>query len=110
VLVRTRARSEADAGRSWLLIKHRDDWAGAIDVAKVAPLSVKSFGDFEDILAADNPDIWESDRPAKGGTAGKMLATIIRKAAEKKAAVAESAPTSARGSRKKAARARKPKA
>src|SRR3712207_2139974 len=46
VLVRTRA---AD-GRGWLLIKHRDDWAGDLDVTTAAPLSVKSFGDFPDIM------------------------------------------------------------
>lgn len=89
VLVRTRggpgARSDAEGqSRSWLLIKHRDDWAGKIDVTKLDK-SVKSFGDFEDILAADNPDIWESHRPAEGGEAGAMLKQIIEKAAKLKA-------------------------
>ena len=42
---------------------------------------MKSDGDFEDILAADKPDVWESNRPAKGGEAGAMLATIIERAA-----------------------------
>ena len=42
-------------GRSWLLIKHRDDWAGDVDIVEFAPRSVKSEGDFEDILAADRP-------------------------------------------------------
>src|SRR5213078_1144596 len=50
VLVRTRDE------RTWLLIKHRDDWAGEVDVTTAAPLSVKSFGDFPDILAAKNPN------------------------------------------------------
>ena len=50
-----------------------------------APRSVKSDGEFEDILAADNPDVWTSNKPAKGGDAGKMLASIIRRAAEIKA-------------------------
>src|SRR2546423_14249314 len=36
VLVRTRA---AD-GRGWLLIKHRDEWAGDLDVTSAAPPSV----------------------------------------------------------------------
>lgn len=89
VLVRTRGRTPADAGRSWLLIKHHDEWSGAIDVTKAAPLSVKSFGDFDDILAADDPDIWESHRPAHGGAAGTMLAKIIASAARKKAAKAK---------------------
>jgi bifunctional non-homologous end joining protein LigD len=79
VLVRTR-----DA-RTWLLIKHRDDWAGELDITEFAPLSVKSEGDFEDILAEDTPAVWLSNRPAKGGEAGAMLATIIERAAKLKA-------------------------
>ena len=84
VLVRTKGPSYAD-GRSWLLIKHRDEWAGAVDIAEFAPLSVKSGGNFEDILASDTPAIWKSHRPAKGGATGKMLEEIIQKAAQKKA-------------------------
>ena len=87
VLVRTKGAPYGD-GRSWLLIKHRDDWAGAVDIAEFAPLSVKSGGDFEDILAQDTPAIWESHRPAKGGATGKMLEQIIQKAARKKAGAA----------------------
>ena len=87
VLVRTRGGPAGADGqsRSWLLIKHRDDWAGRIDVTKLDK-SVKSFGDFENILAADNPNIWHSHRPAKGGEAGAMLQQIIDKAAKIKAA------------------------
>ena len=87
VLVRTGGRYGSRAGdaRSWLLIKHRDDWAGEVDIAEFAPRSVKSDGDFEDILAADKPDIWQSHRPAEGGEAGAMLARIIERAAALKA-------------------------
>jgi bifunctional non-homologous end joining protein LigD len=81
VLVRTGGRWGAGDGRSWLLIKHRDEWAGDVDITEFAPRSVKSEGDFEDILAADKPDVWVSHRPAKGGEAGEMLAKIIEKAA-----------------------------
>ncbi|MEO6213795.1 MAG: hypothetical protein ABIP65_09240, partial [Vicinamibacterales bacterium] len=81
VLVRTGGRWGGGDGRSWLLIKHRDDWAGELDVTEFAPKSVKSDGDFADILAADTPDVWESHRPAKGGEAGAMLAKIIERAA-----------------------------
>jgi hypothetical protein len=42
---------------------------------------VKSFGDFADILAADQPDIWNSNRPAPGGKAGTLLKEVIAKAA-----------------------------
>ena len=87
VLVRTGGRWGSGAGdaRSWLLIKHRDDWAGEVDITEFAPRSVKSDGDFEDILAADRPDVWRSNRPAKGGEAGAMLAKIIERAAALKA-------------------------
>ena len=84
VLVRTSGRwgsQSGDDGRSWLLIKHRDEWAGEVDIIEFAPRSVKSDGDFEDILAAEQPDVWQSNRPAKGGEAGAMLATIIERAA-----------------------------
>jgi bifunctional non-homologous end joining protein LigD len=80
-LVRTRGGD----GRSWLLIKHRDEWSGELDIAEFAPLSVKSEGDFADILAADNPDIWTSNRPARGGDAGAMFERIIARALELKA-------------------------
>jgi bifunctional non-homologous end joining protein LigD len=72
-------------GRSWLLIKHRDDWSGDLDITEFAPKSVKSDGDFEDILAEDTPAVWQSNRPAKGGDAGAMLAAIIERAAALKA-------------------------
>jgi bifunctional non-homologous end joining protein LigD len=98
VLVRTRGGPNARAGadgesRAWLLIKHRDKWAGNVDVTKLDK-SVKSFGDFEDILAADKPDIWESHRPAEGGEAGKMLKVIIEKAANLKAKSGKATRTS----------------
>jgi hypothetical protein len=82
VLVRTKGKWAGGGDRSWLLMKHRDDWAGDVDIAEFAPLSVKSKGDFADILAADNPDIWISNRPASGGEAGAMFEKIIRRALE----------------------------
>ena len=83
VLVRTKGRWAGSGGgndRSWLLIKHKDEWAGAVDIAEFAPLSVKSGGDFADILSQDNPDIWQSHRPAKSGEAGAMFQKIIERA------------------------------
>jgi bifunctional non-homologous end joining protein LigD len=82
VLVRTGGRWGGGDGRSWLLIKHRDDWAGELDITEFAPRSVKSDGDFEDILASGNPDVWESHRPAEGGEAGAMLKKIIERAVQ----------------------------
>lgn len=86
VLVRTRDRnpgSRSAESRSWLLIKHRDDWSGPIDITTFAPRSVRSDGDFEDILAADMPAVWISSRPARGGATGKMLTDVIERAAQK---------------------------
>jgi bifunctional non-homologous end joining protein LigD len=84
VLVRTKGARWSSGGddRSWLLIKHRDDWAGDVDIAEFAPLSVKSEGDFAEILSADNPDIWRSNRPAQGGETGAMFEKIIARALE----------------------------
>src|SRR6476469_7722800 len=85
VLVRTGGRWGGGGDRSWLLIKHKDDWAGDVDIAAFAPRSVKSEGDFEDILAEDNPAIWHTNRPAKGGDTGAAFEKIIARAAEIKA-------------------------
>lgn len=72
--------------KSWLLIKHRDHWSGELEVTSAAPLSVKNFGDFSDILAAENPQQWLSHRSAGRGATGKMLRQIIDQAATKIAA------------------------
>ncbi len=100
VLVRTGGRWGSSSGggsgdgRSWLLIKHRDEWSGELDITEFAPRSVKSDGDFEDILGADQPDVWISHKPApaRGGEAGAMLAKIIERAAKLKAGEAAGAP------------------
>jgi bifunctional non-homologous end joining protein LigD len=92
VLVRTRGygSSRGDGpSRSWLLIKHRDDWSGDLDITEFAPRSVKTDLDFPEILAEENPDIWQSHKPAAGGEAGDMLREIIEQAAALKAARSE---------------------
>jgi bifunctional non-homologous end joining protein LigD len=96
-LIRTRGGD----GRSWLLIKHRDDWAGPIDIATFAPLSVKSGGDFTDILAQEAPDLWTSNRAAKGGQA-HMLRVV-----ERAVAIAEENAARAGGHEPVAAKSRK---
>jgi bifunctional non-homologous end joining protein LigD len=104
VLVRTAGRgagprggrwgsSAAGPARSWLLIKHRDEWAGELDIAAFAPRSVKSDGEFEDILGGEAPAIWRSNRPAKSGDAGAMLARIIERAATLKSERAREGPS-----------------
>src|SRR5262245_23611093 len=85
VLVRTSGNyggNRSGGGKtSWLLIKHRDEWSGELDIAEFAPRSVKSDGDFEDILAQDTPAIWKTNRPTEGGETGALLTKIIEKAA-----------------------------
>ena len=73
-LIRTRGSGD---GRSWLLLKHRDEWAGPVDIAVFAPLSIKSGGDFTDILTQEAPDLWHSNRGAKTGQA-HMVKVIER--------------------------------
>ena len=70
-------------GRSWLLIKHRDEWAGPLDIATFAPLSVKGGGDLTDIVASEAPALWQSNRAAKAGSPG--LLKIVEKAVALKA-------------------------
>jgi bifunctional non-homologous end joining protein LigD len=97
------------ASRSWLLIKHRDDWAGPIDITTFAPHSVKTPGaDLADILAADNPDIWHSHAPARSGDAGQMFNRIIKQALEIKAANTGAPDVDAGALRRKVATAPKP--
>ena len=89
VLVRTRDRDGTPSkqrGRNWLLIKHADFWSGPVDITEFAPLSVKSEGDFDDILAADMPDRWVTGRPATasgGGAAATLTRAVIERAAVK---------------------------
>ena len=100
VLVRTRGYGgNRGDGRSWLLIKHRDEWSGDLDIAEFAPRSVKSDQDFAEILADDDPDIWKSNRPVSGGETGALLREIIQKAAEIKAAGPKGSRSSGVGSK-----------
>jgi bifunctional non-homologous end joining protein LigD len=90
VLVRTRG---GPGDRSnWLLIKHRDEWAGAIEVTEAFPDSVKSAGDLADILSQNNPEIWMSNRPARGGQAGDLFEKIVSRALALRASPARQAP------------------
>jgi hypothetical protein len=102
VLVRTKGgyAGGGQDGRSWLLIKHRDEWSsGELDIAEFAPLSVKSEGDFAEILSQENPDIWRSNRPAQGGETGAMFDRIIAQAMHMRAG---SKPAATRKTRTKA--------
>jgi bifunctional non-homologous end joining protein LigD len=81
VLVKT--RGFGGAPNSWLLIKHKDDWSGPINITEFAPLSVKTpDADFAEILTGKTPDLWLSNAPAKGGDTGAMYKKIIERAME----------------------------
>ena len=109
VLVRTSGRYPGGSGdgRSWLLIKHKDEWAGELDITTFAPLSVKSEGDFAEILADGNPEIWTSNRPAQGGETGAMFEKIVARALEMKSGKKTPA---AKTEKKPAAKPKKPAA
>jgi bifunctional non-homologous end joining protein LigD len=82
VLVRTGGRGgrgQYGGQRSWLLIKHRDEWAGPVDITTFAPRSVKSGGDFPDILEAGIPDVWISHKPGGKETPDADLRRIVEK-------------------------------
>jgi bifunctional non-homologous end joining protein LigD len=99
VLVRTKgwgARKPGEKpkedGKSWLLIKHKDDWAGPIDITTFAPNSVKSGGTFRDILLQEAPDVWHSHRPGGGAGGDAALRTIAEKVAALEEKTAAEAP------------------
>jgi bifunctional non-homologous end joining protein LigD len=110
VLVRTKGKWAGGGDRSWLLIKHKDDWAGEIDITEFAPLSVKSGGEFADILAQDKPEIWISNRPAQGGEAGAMFQRIVERALEMKGGTPKPAASAKPARSTKRSAAPKPKA
>ena len=92
VLVRTRGYQrpgQKATGPSWLLIKHRDEWSGDLDITEFAPLSVKSGEDFPAIMAAQDPALWLNNPKAGGGATGAMLRSVIEQAAELKLAELE---------------------
>jgi len=89
VLVRTRGYSrpgQKATGPSWLLIKHRDEWSGDLDITEFAPLSVKSGEDFPAIMAAQDPALWLTNRRSATSATGAKLQEIIEQAAKLKLA------------------------
>lgn len=95
VLVRTRGYGRGSQA-SWLLIKHRDEWAGPIDITAFAPHSVKTPGaDFADLLAADTPAVWTRNPPARGGDTGRLFQRIVARALELRAAAGQTPPARA---------------
>ena len=98
------SRSGGSESRTWLLIKHRDDWAGELDIAEFAPLSVKTERNLDEILHAERPDVWTSNPPKKDTK--KTLQAPRRREDTKKS---RQRPRRHEGTKKKASR-RTPKA
>ena len=93
VLVRTKGGYAGRGQEGSLVAAHqapRRLVAGELDIAEFAPLSVKSEGDFADILSQDNPDIWRSNRPAQGGETGALFDRIIAQAMQMRAGTRDS--------------------
>jgi len=102
VLIKTRY---GGAPNSWLVIKHKDEWAGPIDITEFAPLSVKTpDADFAEILSGRTPALWHSNAPAKGGDTGAMYKKIIERA------MSMTAPTKVKATTAKTPKAKAPKA
>jgi bifunctional non-homologous end joining protein LigD len=98
-LVRTRGYGDSSKP-SWLLIKHKDEWSGPLDITTFAPLSVKTPGaDLADILAGDTPDLWRRNPPAKTGDTGKLFQRIIAAALAQRAAASVAPPADRPASR-----------
>ncbi len=75
VLVRTRAWGQAPAGRSWLLIKHRDDAVSEEDITSTAPRSVISNRILAEIALQEGGDVVKA---ASGDPDSEIRALIDR--------------------------------
>jgi bifunctional non-homologous end joining protein LigD len=77
-----RMKGKSPKGNEWLLLKHRDGWANAdVDVTEVAPLSVVSGLDVEEI---GSENVWISNRKATGRRAPTLASRLAAEAAEKR--------------------------
>jgi DNA ligase D-like protein (predicted 3'-phosphoesterase) len=84
VLVRTRARIAPAGAASWPFVA-ADQSTRTIGLAPSISRSShrsasRAKATFADILSQDNPDIWHSNRPAKGGDTGALFERIIQQA------------------------------
>jgi bifunctional non-homologous end joining protein LigD len=81
VLVRTRGFGKNPARSTWLLIKHRDQYASTKDVAEEEPRSVASQRLFADIARDEGGDV---ERASTGDPAGKGRHAASAKPASKR--------------------------
>jgi bifunctional non-homologous end joining protein LigD len=90
VLVRTGKATETGERENWLLIKHRDEWAGEVDVAVLAPRSVRTDHNFEEILKSD-PDVWESHKAGTSDELAKIVAKVAALSEQERSAPSKKA-------------------
>lgn len=100
-LVKIKGRDKSDRGNTWLLLKHRDEFANPdIDVTEVAPNSIISNLGVDEI---GGEKIWQSNRKASFGrkapTLASRLAAEEKKPATKKKPAAKKAAAPATRSR-----------
>jgi bifunctional non-homologous end joining protein LigD len=94
VLVRTHGYGRAD-GKSWLLIKHRDQYLSAEDITAEKPRSIVSDRLLAQIAEDGGGDV------AKAATGDPATAKPIRKASQTAAPRGKRAPATSRSSKKK---------
>ena len=80
VLVRTRGWGSSTDGKSWLLIKHRDKYASAIDIVKQKPRSVISRRLLAQIAHDEGGDVTKAatSDPPKPSRAALANVTVPR--------------------------------
>ena len=81
VLVRTRGFGKNPARSTWLLIKHRDQYASTKDVTQEEPRSIASQRLFADIARDEGGDV---ERAARGDPVGKRQRKTSAKPASKR--------------------------
>jgi bifunctional non-homologous end joining protein LigD len=75
-----------DSGRSWLLIKHRDEWSGDLDIAEFRTAQREECSGFSTrFWRTRTPNVWRHEPPVEGGATGAMLLDVIQRAARLKA-------------------------
>jgi bifunctional non-homologous end joining protein LigD len=99
VLVRTRGFGSSSAGKSWLLIKHRDEFASTEDIVATEPKSAVSKRLLVDIARDGGGDV---EKAATGDPQTKAKAAETRQSASKKPSAKSLAATAKKTRRAKA--------
>jgi hypothetical protein len=98
VLVRTRGFGSSNPGKSWLLIKHRDQYASTEDITVERPRSAISNTLLAEIAHAGGGDV----EKAATGDPIQELSRLAKRLAAKQRATAKQSPARSRQRSKKA--------